>query len=105
MKNERKSKIPLIIIIVCICITGTMGIYMGALLLDSQADRAKCSADFEKITNITNGMAYANDDFHTLNLGQNIKCTVFWMDKYCLTETDFIAGTLTEAQVNSSRYC
>jgi flagellar basal body-associated protein FliL len=104
MKNENKSKIPLIIIIVSICITGTMGIYMGALLLDSQADRAKCSADFEKITNIT-GMAYANDDFRTLNLGQGIKCTVFWMDRYCLTETDFIAGTLTWAQVNSSRYC
>jgi hypothetical protein len=105
MKTKEKSKIPLGLSIMILCVLSAVAISMGALLLDSQADRAKCSTDFEKMTNITNEMAFANDDFYTLNLGQRIKCTVFWMDKYCLTETDFISGTLTQAQVDSSRYC
>lgn len=81
-------------------------VYLGAIGLDSEADTAKCWSEFSKMAgNVSPSSTFANDDFWVLNMGRKINCTVFWYDRFCLTHTNFESGTLTEAQVASSRYC
>jgi len=79
-------------------------IFLIGILIDSTVDRNTCRDEFAKLYSQPVNGAFANDDFWQLNFGQNIDCSVFWIEDGRMALVDFKSGDLTEANILNEIY-
>lgn len=109
-KKPRKKETPyccrVLYGIVMVILLGFAG-YQLLKLADNKWDEKVCRDEFMWYAwfEPTYLAVYANDDFHTINFGKDIHCTVFWRESPgWMTSVEFELGTLTPPMIQDARY-
>ena len=79
-------------------------IVLASIFIDHHYDEETCKNEFVKLYDYPPSSWYANDDWHTLNLGRDIDCYVFWVEDAYLTSVQFKNGDLTLEKIKANIY-
>lgn len=99
---KKQKEFPIMTVIYAVLFLSMF--YMIAIMADWENDEFTCAKEFITVSKMEPDSYYANDDAWTLNLGQNIDCTVFWQEEGWLANVEFKSGTLTSEMIESQRY-